>query len=311
MAADFVPNFLRDSDGERRVVCKMNTKLASLLAATIGAIVLVLSDSCAWAADTNAESIKYDILIENGAIRVPSLLDPRADFFRYKATLGDVIDYVFRVRFTNANFVLSPGLRDVPLSDMKLANAAHLMLELEAVDVASGNKFKVRRSDPAPSEADSGTFLLEANPAAFPVKDSGKNVEAFNLSSLSKKSVEAEEKTEAARAELFSLSQQYGPNHPLDKSKGEQLEQLMRSQDVAYDEEKDRCDYIERAVDGTLEQMGVAGKPTFKYHVAIHLLVVIGTQEQLDVARKMVNALLDKPAAPASPVPVPPSPPQP
>lgn len=58
-----------------------------------------------------------DILIKDGVVLLPERRTA-------PATLGNVIEFVFRARYPNANFILAPGLNEVPVADLKVGNIA-------------------------------------------------------------------------------------------------------------------------------------------------------------------------------------------
>src|SRR5262249_28890699 len=77
--------------------------------------------------------VSYDLEISNGTL----VLEGK----KTEATLANVVE-VLRARYQQANIVIAPGLAQLKISDLKL-RAGQLVDELEAVRVASGEKFEV------------------------------------------------------------------------------------------------------------------------------------------------------------------------
>jgi hypothetical protein len=201
---------------------------------------------------------QYALEIENGAIIQPPSLSGKPPTLKY-------ILNVLRDKYPNANIVMSPGLADVSIADLKL-RAISLPEELEALRVASGNKFawESRASLGPQQNIDAATGLPVASayvglysltePAPAPNND--RTVEAFNLTPY--------------------LGQHKDPN-----------EMLPRLQQV------------EEIVSQTLKAISPPNTPPadFQFHGGANLLIVIGTREQLDTARKVINALLNRDGA--------------
>jgi len=198
-----------------------------------------------------------------------------------EATLGNVVDSL-RDRYKTFNIVLSPGLAKVKISDLKL-RAGHLADELEAIRVASGLKFEwlgpgsagpnlppgssTQTVDPttgqlvatSPIETNTGLFILrEPSPTA----ESARTVEAFNIGPY-----------------LQWLRTKQDPKEAQDR----------REQEMAKSLEE-----LERIVAITLESLKQGSSvemPSIRYHRGANLLIVTGTSEAVEVARKVVNAL--------------------
>jgi hypothetical protein len=271
--------------------------------------ILLLSLPRAGADETNSNPAKYDIEIKDGGFSVSGNLTT------YGADLRNVIEHLFRQRYPRASFILSPELLDVEIADLKLGNVQGavdaIKTELEAIRVASGNKFTVKANWPTPGVPNSGVFLLEANPAASPSKNTKKIVEAFNLSALSRKFDAIQQQLDEAMMNLSLLQRQYGEKHPDVQAKTSQIAMLQGKLGEALEQEYAILNQIQTVVNETLGNLGLPGIKDFSYHKQMNLLVVIGSQEQIDVTRKVVNALLDKPPLPETTPPEPKPNPQP
>lgn len=198
-----------------------------------------------------------------------------------EATLGNVVD-ALRDRYTTANIVLAPGLAKLKLSDLKL-RAGHLADELEAIRVASGAKFDwmgpgsagpnmpPESSGPAidpttgqpiaaaPTGTNTGLFVLRE---PTPTTETARTVEAFNIGPY-----------------LQWLREKQDPKEAQDR----------REQEVARS-----LDELEKIVAVTLESLKQGSSveiPSFRFHRGANLLIVTGTQDAVEVARKVVNAL--------------------
>jgi hypothetical protein len=189
-------------------------------------------------------------------------------------TLGHVVD-ALRAKYSDANFVLAPGLMNLKIADLKL-RGGRIQEELEAIRVASGSKFDwtgpgapgvgnpVDPSTglPLSMPPNGGLFILRE---AAPTEANERLVEAFNLSSY--------------------------------------LERLSANQDKASatKEAKDKTisaslDEIERIILETIATLkegrsSTMDQPSFQFHRGANLLIVIGSREAVDVARKVILAL--------------------
>ncbi len=189
---------------------------------------------------------------------------------KVEATLPNVVD-ALRDQYQDANIVLSPSLAKVKVGDLKL-RAGRLIDELEAVRIASGEKFEVQAPNgPIPQQIDpntglpvgsvrssnAGLFVLRA---ARPIGQNRRVVEAFNISPY----------VEWLR-------------HQPKQAVGGGVEQAPGP------------DEIELMILSTLRDFqgdaAETDQPSFRYHRGTGLLIVIGTVDSVEVARKIVNVL--------------------
>jgi len=189
------------------------------------------------------------------------------------ATLGRVID-ALREQYPEANIVMSPGLAKVKVGDLKL-RAGRLTEELEAVRVASGEKFDLQTPAQAVPTIDPTTGMPVAS-------------------------------TKSPYAGLYTLRQaQYSSQPPrmLEAINiGPYLEWLGRRPSGARkgNPEQEGLSELQEMIDvavtdfKTAEQRG-GERPEdqliFKYHPGATLVVIIGSPESVEIARKIVNAL--------------------
>src|ERR1041385_3739402 len=128
----------------------------------------------------DARSQKYDLEVKEGVI-----ISGSANSKSTSASLANVIDAV-RNRYPDANIAISPGLGNIPVSDLKLRTSS-LPEELEAIRVASGGKFEwsggSAQIDPATGlpngspSSNKGLFTLREPTAP----ENQRVVEAFNI----------------------------------------------------------------------------------------------------------------------------------
>jgi hypothetical protein len=150
---------------------KFLTFILSLAAALLGAVV---SSGFAQSAAPEAGLYKgLDLQISRGRLMNYS---PSQE-----ATLSNIVAYLGIMNrgaaehFPNANFVVGDGLGSLKFEDLQLQHAP-LDLALQALSVASGNKFIVREFNS--KETPSLLYMLETNKTSVPQTE----VEAFSLS---------------------------------------------------------------------------------------------------------------------------------
>jgi len=221
---------------------------------------------------------RYDLEIVNGSIvRVGSTSDKR------EATLGNVIDAV-RQRYPDANIAMTPGLARLKISDLKLRTRS-IWEDLEAIRVASGGKFEwsgpgfsvfgrtgldpdryVTPGPTDPSAIATGNGLFTLREAVTAERE--RSVEAFNIGPY------------LQHGETEAIG---GPGQPTsgDKPKADAASREKRLTEV---------EQIILETIGALHDEEVE-KPQFQFHRGANLLIVIGSREAVEVARKIVGAL--------------------
>ena len=211
--------------------------------------------------------VRYEIEIEHGDLRTDSkTLRPHN-----MATLDNIVK-LLREEHPEANIVMAPELADVRVEDLKLHEASYLREDLEALRVASGDKFiwKARQlssigvGEPLYSLESSERFLKEQAPAKSP------QVEVFNFTSY----FDRFRRSESARLTNSG---------PLDEGAVRQLEQ------ITIDKTKD-------IIRETVQSFGGNSKMNFQFHQGANLLVVTGPTDEIDVAKKVINAMIEEPA---------------
>ncbi len=190
------------------------------------------------------------------------------------ATLGRVVDEL-RNQYPKANIVLAPGLATAPVSDLKL-HAGGLPDGLEAIRVASGDKFVwvgPPGANPGVPAIDPTTGLALTH---FPDLSTG----LYTL---------REAPDENARmVEVFNV----GPY--LEYLERHYQKDPKRSQNSL--EVRSSIDELQEMIGDTLTMLKTASgvpteRPRFRFHPGANLLVVIGTRDAVEVARKVVSAL--------------------
>lgn len=205
---------------------------------------------------------------ENRSAR-PYVLDITGGMLLHKgqkteATLANVVG-VLRDLFPGANIVLAPELARMKIADLKLRSVEQLSEALEGLRVASGYRFAWRKGwpggavDPAtglPVSVDaSSLYVLDLGTERDPLTQARRAVEVFNLSGYLIHDGMIDEKQSAACVQEIE--------HVVNQTLA-----MLKQGSLAEDDHTD-----------------------FQFHPGASLLIVIGSPEALDVARKVVTAL--------------------
>ncbi len=227
----------------------------------------------------------FDLLVVNGVLV--------RDGKKVEATLGNVVD-VLRARYPDANLVLSPGLAKLKIADLKL-RGGQLRDELEAIRVASGAKFNwlAPGSDgpnqpPAPGQfqVDPVTGLRLPQPPAGTGDDLNRGLFVLR---------DPPPKPEEQRIiEAFNLS-----GH-LDWLWSQQEKQSEKNREVIS---KQGMEQLLRILEGTIQWYGQSAQPAaksldfpgFQFHPGANMLIVIGTEDAVEIVRRVVSALPGQP----------------
>jgi hypothetical protein len=193
------------------------------------------------------------------------------------ATLGQVVD-ALRELYPNVNIVASPEVTDLMVADLKL-RSTEIEETLEAVRIASGERFIWRNNDAQPGAIDPTTglplpvpqppkeaalYLITANPNALPVKPK-REVEVFNLSGY--------------------IAYSTAHANKMANDDGAINQSLMMVQDI-----------VRQTLDRVYQQEG-ATKLDYQFHSGASLLIVIGPRDEIEVARKVIEALPGQPTS--------------
>jgi hypothetical protein len=209
---------------------------------------------------------------------------------KQEATLENVVD-LLRERHDGANIVLSPGLPRIKIANLKL-RATSLEQELEALRVASGNKFMW--SDGRNSAADEmmrGAGAIMPAPPGGPAPDPSRSAlppkqNQAPLYILGE--VPAGMTAPGRQVEVFNLTDYFNSFGGMDE---ESRAKLVTTS----------LDEIKKIVSTTLQLISEDQNSSiaFQFHAGANLLVVSGTPDALEVARKVVGALgpSNRPAA--------------
>lgn len=232
---------------------------------------------------------KFDILIEGGVIYYPGGGGNKP------ATLGPVIEHIFRARYPQASFVVAPDLTNVPVADLKLAHLAateganEISTALQAVRLATGNAFSVTTSP------NSGVYFLNASQRAPALK---RTVAAFNVSRLGRDSGALAADLQRTSMDLDMRRSEFGEQNPQVKQMQMQVKFLQEELQQDFQVKEERVNMAREQVLKTLATLHLPGSPEFDYNPNMKLLVVVGTEDQLEVTRTILNALLDTPPSP-------------
>jgi hypothetical protein len=224
--------------------------------------VLAQQQSETVATHRNANAPGYDLQIIDGHLAQAS--------GKVDATLEKVID-ALRDQHPEANIVMSPGLGKLKVGDLKL-RAGRLAEELEAVRVATGEKFDLKTP---------GEPMVDLDPKRGLPPDQGKtpNAGLFVLR-------EAQKPPQEQRVvEAFNI--------------GPYLEWLAHrpgeERKPTAEKEQEALDRIELMIVQTITDFKgeehPEDQPKWQYHRGATLLVIIGSLDSVEIARKIVNAL--------------------
>lgn len=243
-----------------------------VLSSALTVALLASSAQAGEKAKAAVDTSGYDLVIAEGQL----VNGPKGTV---EATLANVADALREIH-PGANLVLSPGLSKVRLADLKL-RGSKLPDELEALRIASGEKFDwVGPGSPGPNMAspsaiDPATGLPQAgadpNVGLFilrepmPTPQTHRMVEAFNLDPY-----------------LEWLRSKQDPKGPAQSGRDDQIQKSLEDIQTIVIETIDKLRQ-DRASSGDM--------PNFQFHRGANLLIVIGTTEAVDVARRIVMAL--------------------
>src|SRR5438552_1379970 len=195
------------------------------------------------------------------------------------ASLANVID-AMRDRYPEANIVIAPGLANISISDLKLRTSS-ISEELEAIRVASGAKFEWSGGPgnvavdpttglPTISGSDNKGLFTLREPTA---PENQRIVEAFNIALYLHSARPDDEDSTPDK-----------PGQPGYKRETKEFRDRRANE---------RLDQLKMIILETISALhpNSAEQPTFQFHYGANLLVLIGSRDAVDVARKVVNAL--------------------
>ena len=228
----------------------------------LSAAILLTNSGIANAADSKPQPVQgasqrhWELQIVDGILL-------KQDGTGSSATLRNVTDYL--VELYPANVVLAPTLGDIEVGNLKLAGFKWESA-LEALRIASGNQFvwsvqaSAPETDPATglpsrpaSRDETDLYVLEPDPAGAR-RAVGGVVEVFNLAGY------------------------------LQGKEPAQVPEALKELELI----------LAQSLDQVRASSGFAGSepaPNIRFHERASLLVLVGTAEQVDVARKIILAL--------------------
>jgi hypothetical protein len=212
------------------------------------------------------------------------------------ATLRNVVDAITQ-RHPHANITMV-GVDDVIIRNVRLRWGKRVGVEdtdpqdvplagmLTALCEASGRQFEVRpfgRND----------FVLSTGDAP----KTAQRVEIFNLGSLTRQDrnrAAMEEDVRRYEMEYTVLGKTYGEKHPRMLEIADRIavwKAQLAQKTPAGQEVVKVIEQIQDVVGTTLRLKSRDALPEFKYHAGSNLLIVIGSDEAMDVTRKVIAAL--------------------
>jgi hypothetical protein len=209
-----------------------------------------------------------------------------------EATLGNVVDALAELyNGHNFKFALSPGLDKIKIEDLKFVTGRPY-LDLEAIRAASGDKFEWDERD------SSGRLVRSSSDGRFGIDPAtGLPLAQSPATSSDESSLfvlrPPEPTPETARTvEVFNLTPYF--DRLTKRSKAEGTDNQLISPDRVEEEVHNVEGVITDTLAGFAEgSPGSVTLPNYAFHPGANLLVVIGTKQQLEVARKVVKALLN------------------
>lgn len=212
--------------------------------------------------------VAWELEIEDGALL-------HRDGKKVPADLQSVISYLRD--FYPANIVLAPGLSQIPLQDLKLTTFDWEQA-LEALKVASGDAFTWRRRAPGQSgshgsEVDPTTGMVIVMPS-LPAPRTSEDLYVLtpnpDAAPRSKRSVE-----------VFNLANYLRGNDP--------AKALTDIETILADTLRE------------LDENQAGSPPRLQFHRSAGLLIVMGSPDQISVARQIIMALPEVSSSAASP----------
>jgi hypothetical protein len=213
----------------------------------------------------SAAPAPYDLVIENGSVRMPRLNDPNAEA---PATLENIVSLLLE-KHPEANIAIAPEIRQEVIPDLKM-RAANLPEEFEFLRVASGDEFVCRRA-----------FDDIANPLLFTLEPSEKFLQEVA-------------KSDSRQVEVFNFSSYFDrrlqdPQPTGDPNKSSALKESL----VQITKQ-----IVTRTVNSVCGSSG-GESLQFQFHPGANLLVVTGQTDALNIAKKVINAMIEQPGTPA------------
>jgi hypothetical protein len=178
------------------------------------------------------------------------------------------------------NIVIAPGLANISVSDLKLRTSS-ISEELEAIRVASGGKFEWS-GGPGNNAIDPTTGM--------PTISGSNNKGLFTLREPT--APENQRIVEAFNIALYLHSARPDEEDPTPDKPG-QPGYKKESKEFRDRRANERLEQLKRIILETISALhpNTAEQPTFQFHHGANLLVLIGSREAIDVARKVVSAL--------------------
>lgn len=204
-------------------------------------------------------NIRIDLDIVEGGIMGKTMQEDRME-----ANLGNIAQ-AWRNQL-GINMVLPPGLANTRIADLKLRRAS-LSDALQALMVAGNHQFSYQIMKQDPSSADATTlvtFMARPQPKL--------NVEVFNLTPYFRS---------AGILDLGPDSRQKHMDEALDEIKNIAANTISRQHN--------------QAGSGIGMQHNVV-MPSINFHRGANLLVITGTEDHIDVIRKIVKAMNQEPS---------------
>ena len=214
---------------------------------------------------TNAP-VQFDLEIQNGNLLTPIPGNPRRNR-NTDANLGNIVE-LLREMHPEANIVMDQEVAGNHVYSLRI-HASLLTDELEAIRVASGGCFNWRIFDPQSAKQ---LFILVP----------------------SDKFLQEQAKEKSARrspeVEVFNFSSYFAQH----RESGMDDAKFLAFKEQTIDKTKD-------IIRQTLASFDPQDTMNFQFHQGANLLVVTGTLDEIYVAKKIINAMIEKTSGDLSP----------
>jgi hypothetical protein len=202
---------------------------------------------------------------------------------RRPATVGHLAEFI-REQFPGVNIVLSPGTSDIKVDELRL-RSVDTMDFLQALSVATDGRVQV-------GKLGTDSYSLRSRPAPEPV------IEVFNLSAYFGHTPPETREGKLGAPKILPESQTTEEQLRAYTNWQNRLRQFSAEEDKLLNEAlRLIVETVEFAIQSEADR-----KIDFRFHKEANLLVVRGTAKAIEAARKVVDALNERPDTRPAPV---------
>lgn len=212
----------------------------------------------------------YDIDVSDG-ILIWTGAKRKDNANRVPATIKNVVD-LLREMYPDANFVMSPGVGDYSLNELKLRSSS-VVATLEAIVVASESSVRWRSDSAHLSPINPGIGLPMSPPP--PVAQNDKVLYILELAG------NPASRQANLQVEAFNISNYLGG-----VSEEETEKRMVQIEHMARQTVDEYSDIAQRA-----SKTKAMSTPSIRFHRGANLVIIIGEPEGVAVAAKVIGAL--------------------